>query len=94
MSRQEIQEKCKRRKKKQEEKLVNKTQVANSEFSNDDTLEAENKNERSNALSTASSDKKHLPKKEQYKKQVIVDKTGVYDFQQDPEAYKKARKRQ
>jgi hypothetical protein len=52
-----------------------------------------NKNETSNPISTASSDK-HLPKREQYKKQVIVDKYGEFDFDKDPAEYRKARKRQ
>ena len=56
------------------------------------SVENEAKNEVSNAFSTTSSDRRHLPKKEQYKKQIIVDKTGTYDYEKDPEGYKKARK--
>jgi hypothetical protein len=33
-------------------------------------------------------------KTEQYKHQVIVDQYGVFEFDKDPDGYKKARKRQ
>ena len=33
-------------------------------------------------------------KAEQYRKQIIVDKHGVHNFDDDPEAYRKARKRE
>jgi hypothetical protein len=34
-----------------------------------------------------------MRKKDLYKQQVIVDATGVYDYEKDPVEYKKARKR-
>jgi hypothetical protein len=89
LTKEQIAEKCKRRKQKQEDKKPHRAGEVSERYSlfNSDnyrsydfTIENEGKNEVSNAVSTTSSDKKNLPKKEQYKKQVIVDKTGVYDY--------------
>lgn len=90
MSKKEILEKCKRRKAKGEEKKPGKNI---SEKSYDVSAELDQREDCSNTLTTESHDKKGLSKKEQYRQQVITDKTGTYDYKTDPEGYKKARKR-
>jgi hypothetical protein len=50
------------------------------------------KNEASHIVSTSSSSGKPQGKKEQYKKELINDKNGDFDFEKNPHEYKKARK--
>ena len=44
--------------------------------------------------SSTRSRRNKVNKKEQYKRQVIIDQFGTFEYDKDPAAYKKARKRQ
>ena len=44
--------------------------------------------------SSTKSRRRRVNKKEQYKQQVIVDQFGSFEYDKDPVAYRKARKRQ
>lgn len=73
----------------QERKRILKAQGKSEDKQSEDTLSLDKSHSK-----TKESSSKRKKKTEQYKNQVIVDQYGVFEFDKDPEGYKRARKRQ
>lgn len=81
--------------KKREEKFQNKPKkraaISPSDSKNSPSTRETQKSEKQ--AGTKKYPRNRVKKKDQYRNQVIVDQYGTFEFDKDPEGYKKARKR-